>query len=207
MVARCCHTLLIDASVWFACFKQRTSIGPGFLWGATKQFETYRQSNFKKGTWVFTSGDSGGVWSLKFWLTFPSLLKLEGHGPSSDTPVDLSLQPRNSCKSEKILKIWLYCMMALWFRRLSLCSTERSGDKPVNPLDAAYSLDSQHSHWGQNLKKQNPEILGCKLLVCHGCRPFLSVRNQKTTVPPKYLRPWTPASRTRRRMGGMTNVA
>lgn len=108
-----------ECVVWFI-FKQRTSIGKGFLWGATKKFEAYRQSNFKKGTCGFMSGDSGGVWSVKFWLTFPSLLKLEGHGPSSHTPVDLSLQPRNSCKCEKILTIRLDCMMALWFRRLSL---------------------------------------------------------------------------------------
>lgn len=81
-----------------------------------------------------------------FRLTFLFLLKLEGHGPSSDTPADLSLQPRTNGKSETILKVLLCCRAALGFRSLSLCSTESSGGKQVSPHYPAHSLDSQHSY-------------------------------------------------------------
>lgn len=116
-----------------------------------------------------------------FRLTFVFLLKLEGHGPSSDTPVDLSLQPRTNCKSETMLKILPDCMTTLWFRCLSLCSTERSGDKWVSPPHAARSPDSQHSHWGQKLnktvKKCRDVFCACSMTVLLSC--LLELRKQQ----------------------------
>lgn len=177
----------------------------------SEQLETCRQSNFKKkincffcvGAQMFLSICQ--TWDL--WLTFLFLLKLEGHGPSSDTPVDLSLQPRTNCKSENIIKILPDCMTALWFTCLSLCSTERSGDKWVSPPHAARSPDSQHSHWGQKWNK-TVKMSRCFLCVCPYCVAFMSLRTRKTTTPQTRLQPQTPASlrQIRQRKDGMKDV-
>lgn len=90
-------------------------------WGRiSKQIEICRPNKFKTVTVLLCVEAPILCVCVYFRLTIIFVLKLEGHGPSSDTPVDLSLQPRTDSKFEKILKIPLYCVMALCFKCLSL---------------------------------------------------------------------------------------